>query len=325
VIDFQQPVTAGTVLVRSGIQSPNYAAGNSGWTVNQDGSAEFNNMTVRGTFVGTDFIQNAAGLFVYNGTPAAGNLVASIAANGGVDGFGNSYPPGIFSANGNTNGSSFLSLFLGTLFLGEYAAGTPDSVNAAQIGEQPSNGLLSIQSGQVSPRTDATAVTLLPSAGGASGTANAGQIYIQSVSHSGEVDVVHYGAMVRRQPAAQAPEVWQAPSVGSGWSTAAAGISSSQPLQYRRDVLDNLVIYGQVEATSATPAATIFTLPAGEYRPKKPSYCAVTQLSSGGAYKGTGGGIINVSGGVAISLTGLTVAVGDIFHLEACVPLGNIA
>lgn len=42
------PVLAGVVLVRSAIQSVNYVAGVSGWTINQDGSSEFNNVTVRG-------------------------------------------------------------------------------------------------------------------------------------------------------------------------------------------------------------------------------------------------------------------------------------
>jgi len=43
------PTVAGVVLIRSSIQSPNYVAGVSGWTINQDGSAEFNNATFRGT------------------------------------------------------------------------------------------------------------------------------------------------------------------------------------------------------------------------------------------------------------------------------------
>lgn len=35
-------------LIRQMIQSPNYVAGSAGWTINRDGSAEFNNATVRG-------------------------------------------------------------------------------------------------------------------------------------------------------------------------------------------------------------------------------------------------------------------------------------
>jgi hypothetical protein len=47
---FENPITGGQgALVRPAIKSPNYAAGTTGWTVNQDGTAEFNNVTVRGT------------------------------------------------------------------------------------------------------------------------------------------------------------------------------------------------------------------------------------------------------------------------------------
>jgi len=49
------PIVGGTVLRIPAIQSPNYIAGTSGWAIFQDGTAEFNNVTVRGTFeTGTD-------------------------------------------------------------------------------------------------------------------------------------------------------------------------------------------------------------------------------------------------------------------------------
>jgi hypothetical protein len=49
--EFDMPPVAGVVLVRSAIQSPNYVTTISGWTINQDGSAEFNNILVRGDFM----------------------------------------------------------------------------------------------------------------------------------------------------------------------------------------------------------------------------------------------------------------------------------
>jgi hypothetical protein len=84
-------------LIRAAIQSPNYVLGSLGWTINKDGSAEFNNVTVRGiiasgTFKGNNFILNNAGLFIYSGTPALGNLVFSLTQAAGTDGFGNAYP-----------------------------------------------------------------------------------------------------------------------------------------------------------------------------------------------------------------------------------------
>lgn len=46
---FANPVTAGTALVIPAINSPNYQAGAAGWTINADGTAEFNGATFRGT------------------------------------------------------------------------------------------------------------------------------------------------------------------------------------------------------------------------------------------------------------------------------------
>lgn len=53
---FNNPVVGGGGdLVREAIRSPNYESGSAGWTVNQDGSAEFNDVRVRGSLdVGTE-------------------------------------------------------------------------------------------------------------------------------------------------------------------------------------------------------------------------------------------------------------------------------
>ena len=82
------------------IQSPNFVSGVSGWQIAKDGSAQFNNLTIRGTFFGLDFIINQTGAFFYNGTPALGNLKVSIVSNGGgIDSFGNVYLDNITTYN----------------------------------------------------------------------------------------------------------------------------------------------------------------------------------------------------------------------------------
>ena len=81
----ENPVVGGTVLRRAAIQSPNYVTGSAGWAIKQDGSAEFNNVTIRG-----GQIVGGTALY-YSGTPAANNLVASISAAAGTDAFGNAY------------------------------------------------------------------------------------------------------------------------------------------------------------------------------------------------------------------------------------------
>ena len=95
----ENPVVGGTNLRRQSIRSPNYVPGVSGWTINQDGSAEFNNLTIRGTFFGTNFILNSTGLFLYSGPPALGNLAASAVPGivAVIDPEGNTAQPGITS------------------------------------------------------------------------------------------------------------------------------------------------------------------------------------------------------------------------------------
>jgi len=90
-VTFRSSILGGINLIRAAIRSPNYAPGVSGWSINQDGSAEFNNITIRGgTVVGGTALY-------YSGTPAAGNLVASISATSGTDPYGNAYVAGVAS------------------------------------------------------------------------------------------------------------------------------------------------------------------------------------------------------------------------------------
>ena len=69
---FSNPIVGGGgALVYPSIHSPGYVPGLSGWTVNKDGSVEFNNGTFRGTITNT-------GIYIYSGVPASGNLVESL-------------------------------------------------------------------------------------------------------------------------------------------------------------------------------------------------------------------------------------------------------
>jgi hypothetical protein len=112
------PVVGGTVLRRAAIRSPNFVTGVSGWTINQDGSAEFNNLTIRGTFAGTDFIINSSGSFFYSPSEAAGNLVESSAPAAGTEQFGNHYVAGhaTYAANFATSvNAGFVQFYSGSL------------------------------------------------------------------------------------------------------------------------------------------------------------------------------------------------------------------
>lgn len=87
---------AGLNLILQAMRSPNFVAGSTGWSINKDGSAEFNNITIRGSTTTQGLV------LMYNGTPALGNLFLSISPTAGTDAFGNAYVAGegLYGANG---------------------------------------------------------------------------------------------------------------------------------------------------------------------------------------------------------------------------------
>lgn len=87
-LPFPAPVNSGPNLVIPELHSPGFLSGNTGWAIRKDGSAEFNNVTIRN---GQIVSGNA---LYYSGPPAAGNLIASDTVNGGTDSHGNQYLAG---------------------------------------------------------------------------------------------------------------------------------------------------------------------------------------------------------------------------------------
>jgi hypothetical protein len=107
---FGNPILGGTALIRDNIHSPDFITGVSGWSINKDGTAEFNGVTVRGTIIlgngstNTIILDNTRdALFVYD---QFGKLVASVAPGSGVDSLGNHYFAGLSSYDGNAGGVS---------------------------------------------------------------------------------------------------------------------------------------------------------------------------------------------------------------------------
>jgi hypothetical protein len=142
MIDFKSSVVAGTVLVRSAIQSPNYVAGVSGWTINQDGSVEFNNAVIRGSIeAGGGVVRLNAGGVKVDGTTlqfdinfaggflarrilddgAYGQLTMASSTPGSLLGGGVFMNPPDPSANGNTFS------FAGAIYALNAAVGTVDA------------------------------------------------------------------------------------------------------------------------------------------------------------------------------------------------------
>jgi hypothetical protein len=136
---FRNSVVGGTTLVRPAIKSPNYTPGVDGWSINADGSAEFNNITIRGGTV----ISGTA--LYYDGPPGPGTLFLSISASPGTDPFGNAYPEGLtvgrpgesqLQLTTNTAGAGFVNMT--TNLAGETRAATlvTEAVNEGTPTEQ---------------------------------------------------------------------------------------------------------------------------------------------------------------------------------------------
>lgn len=177
---FRNSILAGVTLIRSAIRSPNFVTGVSGWTINQDGSAEFNNLTIRGTFNGNNFLISSAGIFFYSGTPGLGNMTGSWAPVAGTDAFGNAYPLGlkIYSSFGNlvlgptdgdllSTGSSGATVRIGDGEL-DFKANPTDSSTATVIQNfgGPLLGSLTLSSGQQNVSDQAAFLALVTKATG---------------------------------------------------------------------------------------------------------------------------------------------------------------
>lgn len=153
-MQFQDELAGGVTLVRPALQSPNYAAGSAGWAVKVDGSAEFNNVTIRGATV-------AGGqALYYNGTPAAGNLILSISGAAGTDSFGNAYVKGLGAYGaagqlvakdsagdtatlaGNIGGGGLLASMPGLAMQPKFHTGDPATIGALDDGTHTNFSLL---------------------------------------------------------------------------------------------------------------------------------------------------------------------------------------
>jgi hypothetical protein len=77
-------------LIATAVKSPNFVHQISGWSINKDGSAEFNNLITRnGEIISGKFLLYSSAI------PAKGNLVLSIAGVSGTDEVGNNYGQGL--------------------------------------------------------------------------------------------------------------------------------------------------------------------------------------------------------------------------------------
>jgi hypothetical protein len=315
---FQNPIVGGTALRIPAIQSPDFAAGVAGWIIRIDGSAEFNDLVVRGTFNGNNFVINADGLFVYSGTPANGNLIANITADPGTDAFGNVYLAGVVSYSGPT----FASLNDSNLLLG-------------LVSQAIDAGLVGLSGGDIvflsSPTHNRDAATISLENGLTSVTPQSAAGYPHVVIGAATagttawINGAHIAASVSGGVATA--ETWHAPSYATLWAgaTTFSGLANVSTLRYRRDAEDNVWVNGCFTATGAA-GSTVCTLPAGYYNPTTLMPFEIMERQTGGGAFQVGAGYVGTTGNFHVDLgLNFTRNNGDAYYVNAKYPLGNVA
>ena len=308
--DWGNPIVGGTVLRIPAIESPGFVSGSTGWIIKSDGSAEFNNVVIRGSTTTQGVI------LLYNGTPAAGNLIVSIAPAAGTDAFGNAYPKGVQVSGGGAN-TILLNPSIPQIEI------NPDTTKyiAGYIGGSDGGtfGRLILNSPQNSVGQPGIARLLIESQ--ASG-GSPGPIFDfdQVGSTASPAGLAQFGV-----PIIVKSETWQTPSYGTNWATSTTfnGLTNLQQLQFRKKAEDEVELVGHWKAGGTLPANPVFTLPAG-YRPGTQQLIPVVRNNAGAVtagllFVGTSGNISLFAGG------GMGIAINNEYSVDATIPLGNIS
>lgn len=322
---FENPVVGGTALRIPAIQSPNYVSGSTGWIIKIDGSAEFNNLAIRGTFSGSDFIINSSGIFLYSGTPAAGNLIGAWAPVAGTDAYGNAYPQGLSIGNETTR--QIVLKYTGTYSEVQFLANDGHENTTGVLREFIGNsGLANEYLGlhaigpSVAGHTDT--VTLQLNSQNLDGSSNANAGIYHSVS--GALMTFDNTQVQATVPIVKGGTAWAAPVMGTGWATGPGVAGSYPPLQYHLDPLDNIHLFGTFHATSTTPSSAVAS-----------GFPTINTTTLGGV--GVAGGLEKVNatsvvmpcyidgGGTLRASSVPTVAVNDTFMVNVKIPRGNVA
>jgi len=308
-------ITAGLgKLVIPAIMSPNFITSVSGWSINKDGSAEFNNLTIRGTFFGTNYIINNSGIFFYSGVPALGNLLISISNAIGPDQFGNSYSVGIFFHNG---AATIGMVTVGGLpILDMNPSGRAHGTNNAQIFAALQNGGLANE-----------VIDVILTSGKEGGDDAALQLFSDSFDATIKaLAIIEFGGQVEAffakgqgirpaQPGTAAViEGWHNMALANSWANNAGfGVARYRFLASPANTVE---IDGVIDATAAT-AGTFFTLPVG-WRPGSNKGYGVG--SSGGAIAGSIPNVRCTTAG-GLSINNATVPSASSFFIHGFINL----
>jgi len=312
-VAFQNPIAGGQgALEREQIKSPNYVTGSAGWAIKRDGSAEFNNIVIRGgTSVGSTSLW-------YSGTPALGSLIFSISGTAGTDPYGNHYSSGVVAYS--TSLIADVALQNGNVKFGNADADFP---NAASIySGLTAGGDISLDTGLNAGLGLTDQVRAYFRAGHSSqppGAADTPYFGLIDGDLTSAVDVQLSGAVIKTDNAGTS-ETWQNPVYRAGWSagTVFSGLGGDA-LQYRKMAEDDLWLEGLAEAGGAA-GAFVLDLPAG-YAPAAGTPHGIVHLDRGGAIS-TVECAITTAGQVIL---GAAPVAGDVYSFNFRIPLGHVA
>jgi hypothetical protein len=329
---FGDPVAGGGgALVRPSIHSPGYVAGSQGWSINKDGSVEFNNGTFRGTvsggsFVGTNWIEDSEGLRCYSGTPTLGNLVVSIAPAAGTDTYGNAFPAGIASFVPGTP-TQISNILNGVVYSG-YASDVSHQIDYAHALQLSAESATTALLGAISTATQ-YAVQMLFTAGKTSGGPDAASPTLQ-LQASSNIYVPVIGAVVGGDNINGVAQ-WIDPTTASSWATGWAGsttFNGQSGLQTLRSRMTNEDAGRIVGCAAAVTGASnsVFTVPSQLIPARSQGVPALqwdptsAKVISGFARIASGTGLVTLptANGFANSVNGTQVWVSGSY------PLGHI-
>lgn len=325
---FSNPITGlNGVLIRKQIQSQNFQQGVSGWIIRQDGTAEFNGATFRGTVI----IQSNQAILFYSGIPAHGNLVGSISPIAGTDAFTNNYPKGYFWTDGTvgaiiTSFNTFLGIDGATL---ELLSGSPNENLAYQVYTQlvPSGAeqiiVGTIRGPSVTVMKDSVAISFLSSsdAGISFPGAFAEFVYTQvigTVSSNFTMADYDFGGFTIEAGTVRATKPGTGtdrtnPALGEAWNNAALGANFA-PLggvfgtpRYQKEGINGgrVRLSGAVTLLAAQAQGTaMFNMPVG-YRPLTEKRFITANSLNGGAGSQTESVNVATNGNVSIGHSGV--------------------
>lgn len=275
---FTNPIVGGNKLIREAIQSPNYVAGSSGWTINRDGTAEFAQATIRGNVV-------------IVGNTTSGNI--EIASSGGYATikFYNIAHTDFAQISTQDIGGSPQIVISGGLRPSTIAPGNPNvrpvikqdpTVNGTYIGQSANISGTPVIGGQVIVSDIDVNLAVVDSNNNPKSTYSVGN---GSITYQHDMGTANLGGFSYDPNAIPTVDyftqigwgLWQNVVFQNGWSNLGGNWATGQ---YRLDTEGRVELKGVILGGTKADFTTIFNLPA-PFRPPKDVIVAVAPVSSG--------------------------------------------